>query len=589
MPRKLLTVLLVFALTLSIAACGTSAPPVTTAAATTAAPAATTAAAAEATTAAATEAATTAAATTAAATTQAAIAATAPPAPVEMPKEQIEGADPNAIITIFYNNDFSNLDPALTSDGQGGVLGFMMPPLMDVHPDYSLSPGIAESYTVNDASTVFTFKIPDGIMFHDDTPCDAFAVKWNYDRQVGGNATPEMPYAQTIFGNVSSVEAPDKNTLVISLYEPDGTLPVYLAMANGTGLVSPTAWQADPEGFRRNPVGAGPYIFEEWVSDQYIKMRANPNYFRGQVQNAGAVIRVIKDNSVAVSEFITGGLDFMALASTDVPLVERAGYDVFTRPAAGFSYFVFADYKNNPFFNDINVRKAIAHAMNMEAMVQGVYQGRNEVATSYIPPIMVGGEHSPFDVPEYNPVLAEELLDAAGYPKDENGVRFSFSYICRNEAWNTQMGVAIQMELDKIGVKVNVMPLPRPEWLNKGVMEVPDYDTVGRNWGAATNDTSYMAMLFTADNAIPGGLNISKWISEEFTSLVSEARRTGDLVKQGELYAQSARIMNEELPVIFLEQHATLWVQQPYLIDPDGNVGWNGVNYWWKIGKPAGK
>ncbi len=125
------------------------------------------------------------------------------PMPTEAPPDTdanlvpvIEEADPAAILQLHYNNDFSNLDPALTSDGQGGILGCMMPPLMDTNADYSLAPGIAESYSVNEDSTVYTFKIPDGILFHDGTPCDAEAIKWNYDRQVGENATPEMPYAQ---------------------------------------------------------------------------------------------------------------------------------------------------------------------------------------------------------------------------------------------------------------------------------------------------------------------------------------------------------------------------------------------------------
>ncbi len=506
----------------------------------------------------------------------------ATPAQTEAPPE----ADPNAILRLHYNNDFSNLDPALTPDGQGGILGFMMPPLMDVNADYSLAPGIAESYSVNEDSTVYTFKIPDGILFHDGTPCDAEAVKWNYDRQVGDNATPEMPYAKTIFGKVTSIEAPDKNTVIFNLSESDGTLAIYLAMANGCGLVSPTAWQADPEGFKRNPVGAGPYVFEEWVADQYIRMSANPNYFRGKVQNGGVVMRVIKDNAVAASEFITGGLDYMGLASTDVPQMERSGYTVKTRPAAGYSYLAFADFSNNEIFDDINVRKAICHAMNMEAMVQGVYRGMNGVAKGYIPPIMVGGKTQP-TVPEYNPALAEQMLDEAGYPKNENGVRFTFSYISRNEAWNTQMAVAIQMELDKIGVKVVVQPLPRPEWLNKGLMETPDYDTVGRNWGAAAGDTSYMAQLFTSNNATPGGLNIPKWKNAEFDALVEEARKTGDEKRQAELYAQSAQILNDDMPVIWLDQHATLWVQQDSLVDTDSSIGWNGVNYWWKIGKKA--
>ncbi len=495
-------------------------------------------------------------------------------------------ADPDAIINLHLGSDFTNLDPALTSDGQGGILGFIMPPLMDTDKNFQLAPGIAESYTVNEESTEYTFKIREGVKFHDGTDCDAEAVKWNYDRQVGANATPDMPYAQTIFGKVTSIEAPDKYTVVFKLSESDGTLPIYLAMPNGCGLVSPTAWQKDPEGFRRNPVGAGPYKFVEWVADQHIKLERNDDYFGGEVQNAGVVMRVIKEPAVATSEFLAGTLDSLqSLPISDITQIEKSGYTVNSRPHPAYSYVVFADYENNQYFKDEKVRQAIWHALDIKSMVEGVYQGRNQVAKSYIPPNMVGGVGVDFQTYEYDVAKAEALLDEAGFPKDENGQRFTVSYISRNEPWNAQMAVAIQMELAKIGIKVDVQLLARPDWLTKGLMETPDYDMIGRNWGAASNDTSYMAQLFTSQNAVAGGLNIPKYKNPEFDALVNEARTTGDVAKQAELYAKSAQILNDDAPIVFLEQHVSLWANQPNLIDPEGVIGWFGVNYWWKIGK----
>jgi peptide/nickel transport system substrate-binding protein len=471
------------------------------------------------------------------------------------------------------------LDPALTSDGQGGILAFMMEPIMRVDKDYKLIPGIAEGFESNEDATVYTYKIREGVKFHDGTACDAEAVKWNYERQIAGNATPDMPYAETIFAKVAKVEAPDATTLVITLSEPDGTLPTYLAMPNGTAIVSPTAWQADPVAFQKKPVGAGPYTFVEWIEDQSVKLDANPNYYGGEVMNAGVNFKVIKEPAVLTSEYLAGGVDHINnINYADIGQIESSGFQVRSRPNLGYGFLSFADYASNDLFKDERLRQAVAHALDRKALVDGIYSGRMNVAMAPIPVGMYGGDAS-YTVYEYDVEKAKALMAEAGYPDG-----FEFDFVTRSEPEYATMAAAVQMELEKVGIKMNISILQKAEWLDKIFMETPDHDMISFNWGAAANDPSYMAELWYSSNA-GTGYNTSGYSNPEFDSLIDQARMTSDTAEQGRLYAQAAQMVNDDAACVFLQEQTYFWSTRDYIVDPEGNIGSFHTNGWWMCSK----
>lgn len=490
--------------------------------------------------------------------------------------------DSSQFINLHLPSNPTMLDPALTSDGQGGILGFIVEALMKVDKDFNLIPGIAESYEVNDDATVFTFHITPDVVFHDGTPCDAEAVAWNLNRQVGDNALPDMPYSDTIFGKVTSVEATDDLTVVVTLSESDSTLPIYLAMPNGTGLVSPTAFEEDPEGFQRNPVGAGPYIFDEWIDDQSVKLTANPNYYDGEVQNAGINFKIIKEDAVRSSEYIAGGIDHLhTIGMNDIEQIESAGYTVKSQPNLGYAFLSFADYENNDIFKDIRVRQAIWHALDRDTIVKALYNDRLEPANSMIPPGMYGGDEE-YTTYEYDVEKAKELLAEAGYPDG-----FEFLYISRNEAEYQSMAVALQMELEKVGITMNIELLQRADWLEKVFQEEKDHDAIQFNWGAASNDPSYMAALWLSANARGGGYNTSGYNNPDFDALIDQARKTGDIDEQIRLYSEAAQMVNDDAPVVFLNRLGSYHSTNDSLVDPEGNIGTFASCPWWQVSKKA--
>jgi peptide/nickel transport system substrate-binding protein len=491
------------------------------------------------------------------------------------------GIDKSQALNYFLPSNPTMLDPALTSDGVGGLLSLVTEALLATDRDFKLIPNIAESWTANADSTRFTFKIKPGVMFTDGTPCDAAAIKWNYDRQLKGNATPDMPYAEEIFGLVTSIEAPDAVTLIINQSESNSTLPIYLAMANGTGICSPTAWKKDPIGFQRRPVGAGAYIFQEWVDDQYVKYTANPNYHGGEVQNAGIYFRVIKETSVQTSEYLAGGIDYLeGVPVTDIDRLTAQGMTVGSTPGFSYTMLSFADYAQNPIFKDKRVRQAVWHALDREALVNAVYNSRAYVANSIIPKGMTGGDE-PLKVYEYNPARAKALLAEAGYP---NG--FTFRYVCRSEPEHVNMAAAVKMELAKVNINMEIESLQKGEWLEKILAEKPDHDACSFNWGAASNDPAYMAALWVSTNG-GTGFNTSGYNNSEFDRRINDARKTGDQAVQAKLYGEAAQMVADDAPVVFFHSSASFWSKGPNIVDPENLFGSFDTRIRWKIGKRA--
>ena len=462
-------------------------------------------------------------------------------------------ADPEAMLYFSTVADPITCDPAIASDGESGmVIDRVFSGLMRYNPDGSVSPEIAESYTVSEDGKVYTFKIREGITFHDGTVCDAEAVKWNYERQMGDNATPDMPYAVSFYSPIVSVEAPDALTFVVTLAEPNVAFLVNNAMRIGMGIASPTAFQADPEGFARNPVGSGPYKFGEWVPDQYFTLVRFDDYILGKPVNAGITYRIIKESATRTSEMITGGLDYMGNISLDDVPALAAAESVYLKslPGKNIGYLAFADYAANDLFKDDRLRQAVAYALDIDTINKGLYGDDMVTAKSIIPPIMQGGDKE-FTTLGYDPAKAQELMAEAGYPDG-----FSFKLLAYNvtKGYNPaaeRLAVQIQAELSKVNISVEIIIKPWADFITSMYMESPDYDAILAGWGAASNDTAYMLQLLESMNA-GDGANHSGYSNPEFDALVAKAKASTDPEVIASLYAEAAQLANNDLPVILL-------------------------------------
>lgn len=464
--------------------------------------------------------------------------------------------NPDAIIYETSTADPTHLDPALATDGQSTVVTQLLySALVGYNKDGSLYMDVAESYEVSEDGLTYTFKIRDGVKFHDGTPCDAKAIEWNWNRVAPANATPDMTYSSVLFGNVESFKAVDDLTFEVKLKQPDSTfLTLQGSSSLAAGLISPTAYEANPEGFDRNPVGCGPYKFQEWQSGQYVSMVRYDDFHLGKPVNGGVVVRIIPESATAVSEVMTGGVDVkLDLAADQVDLLKGAqGVNVITVPGKNLSYLAFADFEKNELFKDIKLRQAVAYALDMDTINKALYGDALISAQSPIPVCMQSGDRDDYQPIGYDVEKSKALMAEAGYPDG-----FEFTLLTYNVAKSynpagEQLAVQMQAELAKVGITMKIEILPWAEFSEKMYSDpVEGYDAILCGWGADYNDTSNILFLFS-DDEIGGGANHSGYNSPEFNELFDAAKASASYEEAGELYAKAAQKVNEDVPVYIL-------------------------------------
>jgi len=326
-----------------------------------------------------------------------------------------------------------------------------------------IEPDLATSWSVSPDGLVWTFKLRQGVSFHDGTPWNAEAAKFNIDRWADDknpyHAVQGYDYAYwNDFMGPSFKEAQvvDPYTLQIVLKQPNGPLIYNLAII-AFGFNSPAAIkQYGAQGIGQHPVGTGPYKFVEWVRDDHITFEANPNYFRkGLPKTPRLVMRPIKDNAARVLALKAGEVNAIENPNTDDVKAFQADpkFKLTLRPPFSTGWLRFN--MNNPLFQDRRIREAVAVAINRRAIVQALYGDFGQVADQHMPPTMWGrGNVKPIP---YDPERAKKLFAEAGYG---NGLSFDFWYLPFSRPYFPQtkeIATAIASDLGKIGIKANLM------------------------------------------------------------------------------------------------------------------------------------
>ena len=315
-----------------------------------------------------------------------------------------DGEAPIAGGSLTYLNlvDTKGFDPAL-SNSPGAQNGMMNYALFDVLAHESSTGemvlGLLESAESADAVT-WTLRLKGGVQFTDGTPLDAAAVKFNWERLADpATGALSMLAAQTI----ASINVVDDTTLDVVLAEPNGQFLRTIGTTALTWIGSPTALQADPEGFNMHPVGAGAYMLKEATPGSEYVFERNPGY-SGTTYVDEFRVKIITDEAQRLATLQAGDGD----VANGITQANDAGFDSLTSTTNG-GYVLFFNTQRAP-FDDVRVRQAFALAMDGQELSDTVYAGNRSVANN------VFQETSPFhdarfDQPTPDAVAAQQLFD----------------------------------------------------------------------------------------------------------------------------------------------------------------------------------
>ena len=286
-------------------------------------------------------------------------------------------------IVIDMNSEVTNFDPAyLAGVTTSRVACLMMDHLCYMDLDGNIIPRLAESWEANEDATVWTFHLRKDVKWHDGTPFVAADVKYNFDRIIN----PDVAALRAgDLACVDSVEAPDDYTVVFNLNTPVAAFITKCLLINPGLLAQPKALEEYGESYSDHVVGTGPYKLVEWIPGEKVRMEANPDFYLGEPATKYVEFRLIPDPMTALIELEQGNIDFLF----NIPSTEMAAFenneDIVLERAKDFGVcWIFLNVAMDP-CNDINVRKAIAHAIDYETIYQTMLTDFGLLADSYLP------------------------------------------------------------------------------------------------------------------------------------------------------------------------------------------------------------
>lgn len=476
-------------------------------------------------------------------------------------------------LVIAQSVDAGSLDPSLIgSRSEANILGHVFATLYEISDTGELLPYLANSYSISEDGTEWTFTLNEGLTCHDGSSLTAEDVAYTFQRA----ADPANAFTGNtvgfVFPSIGYVDAraeDDLNVTIITDRAQSVNLrlgllsEVYLhCMESYEGLSLEEAAQA--------PVGSGPYRFSEWVRDDYILIEKVEDFTLRTANFDQIYWRVIPEASTRTAELLAGNVDIIANAPPDqVEAINSSGTAEVQAVAGtrrmyvGFQFGeAFADAPGYDAIQNTAVRVALQYAVDVPTICSALLGTECERASSMVNPPNNNANLTPYP---YDPAMAETLLDEAGYPRGEDGVRFEITLMGPRGRYLNDAAVvqAIGQYLTDVGVQTNVEIL---DWISDYLPRVRAKD-VGPLFFLGTGGSTWSALYDMADLSAPdAGTNYTNWANEEWFELWDQTAGADPETEKG--------MVDQMLEVFYNDPPWLLLYFQPDFYGVSNRIAW---------------
>lgn len=430
---------------------------------------------------------------------------------LEPPHLDPTSAAAGAIDSVLYSNVFE------------GLTRFMS--------DGSVVPGLAESWEISDDGLTYTFKLREGVTFHDGTAMDAEDVKFSLDRI---NAEDSANAQKALYAAISEVNVIDPATVEVKLSEQNGSMLFNLAWGDAV-IVAPESI----DNIKQQPVGTGAFRFDSWTQGDKIELSRNPDYWGTPAQLEAATFKFISDPTAAFAAVMAEDVDVFAgfPAPENMPQFEAdPRFQVIVGSTEGET--ILSTNNTRAPFDNVMVREAMAHAIDRQAIINGAMFGLGTPIGTHFAP------HNPAYVDltsmsAYDPEKAKALLAEAGFPDG-----FETTLHLPPPSYARRGGEIIAAQLAEVGIKAEITNVEWAQWLET-VFKGKDFGltvishTEPMDIGIYANPDYY----FQYDNA-------------DLQALMTELNRTTDPDKRTEMLGNAQRMISEDFVNGYLFQLA---------------------------------
>ena len=355
-------------------------------------------------------------------------------------------------LNIAYNVNLPSFDPDVGPSSVNPTIQAIYRSIFDQYigqkPNLAFEPGLLTGWGWNDDKTKVWMDVREGVVWHDGTPFTPEDVVWTIQREGDPKGGNMVSFVWASLGNFK-IDG-HRITADVVYYDPT----IFKWMAFLAGYVLPKAYfeKVGPQGFEKAPIGTGPYMVDAYEGNAYLRLKANPKYWGGKPAFETVVFKFVPDATSRVAEIESGSSD----VTLEVPYEEydrlrvKAGLKGVCTPISDIAQIFIT---NGGVMDDKNVRLAMCHAVDKEAIVKRLMRGYGvPIATLEAP------EYEAFDPSikvAYDPALASKLLAASGYSKDKP-VKFTIQTTRGFKPKDYEMIQAIVGMWRNVGIDANI-------------------------------------------------------------------------------------------------------------------------------------
>ena len=450
-------------------------------------------------------------------------------------------------------------------------------PLVAVDDQMALIPALASRWEISADGRQYTFYLRQGVRWHDGQEFTADDVKFTLDTIRDPNVKGTI--AKTDYTGIQEITTPDKYTVRITLQAPDASFlsKLSVGIAPKHLLVGQDLLNTD---FNRKPVGTGPYRVEEWASGQYIRFKANPDYWGTKPGIDTIVWKFLKDSNILTVQLLSGEVDAAAVPSNDISRV-RQDRNLSFFETLGFNTYV--GFNNErPLFRDLRVRQALNYGLDKQAVINSILEGQAVPATSEILP----------NTYYYNPNVkpwprdlnrARALLAEAGWQPGPDGIlqkdgqKFSFKLLTNSgDKVREEIVLFIRQQWRELGVDVEPVFLELNTFINDYVLK-SNFDAIFI--GSSVNvDPDFLYRRFHT-SSIAAGHNFLRYSNPTLDRLLEQGRLEANPEKRREIYFRAQEIIYQDSPSIPIFHPKVVYAFRPQI----SGVKPSPISLWWNV------
>ncbi len=422
--------------------------------------------------------------------------------------------------------------------------------LLEVNEYLVIEKALAENYTVATDGLQYTFKLRQGVKWHDGSEFTADDVKYTYEYFMN----PANAANKAInFASIAKVETPDKYTVVVKMKEPFA--PFLVNTATEFILNAKYHSRIGEKAYKSRPMGTGPFKLREWRPAEFTIVDAFDQHFRGRPNIDSFRQDVVPEASVRAIALRGGTSDsatWPLLAEDNLQFEANANYVVFRTSSTGVNHFPI----NNklPQLSDKRVRQAMMHAIDRQRLIDDVFRSTAIIAHSIYPPAMRIWYDRSLKTYPYNQARARSLLEEAGWRlgpgnvrvKDNQRLSFTCAVISGDRARRPEAEI-VQQDLAAVGIEMRIVERPVATILSQLPKGELDASLFNWTYNSGATEPDPQSTLKTG-----GVRNFASYTNPRMDDLLAQGLREIDVKKRAKIYSEVQKIFVEDVPVLYV-------------------------------------